>query len=94
MLCVIPSIGEQNMSQLESKIWCSLFYRSESGRTDLRLLLCLCFSAQINVNTDVRLVRVNERLIGHGLLLGVADWIERCTGKMQVRFRNKRKPEK
>ncbi|KAB5517763.1 hypothetical protein PHYPO_G00170910 [Pangasianodon hypophthalmus] len=39
---------------------------------------------EINVNTDVRLVQVNERLIGHGLLLGVADWIEKCTGKMQL----------
>ncbi|XP_058261067.1 transmembrane protein 268 [Hemibagrus wyckioides] len=39
---------------------------------------------EINVNTDLRLVRVNERLIGHGLLLGVADWIEKCTGKMQL----------
>ncbi|MCJ8749569.1 hypothetical protein PDJAM_G00177790 [Pangasius djambal] len=41
-------------------------------------------SAAINVNTDVRLVQVNERLIGHGLLLGVADWIEKCTGTMQL----------
>ncbi|KAK3508284.1 hypothetical protein QTP70_019520 [Hemibagrus guttatus] len=40
--------------------------------------------APINMNTDLRLVRVNERLIGHGLLLGVADWIEKCTGKMQL----------
>ncbi|XP_060720796.1 transmembrane protein 268 [Tachysurus vachellii] len=39
---------------------------------------------EINVNTDVRLVRVNERLISHSLLLGVADWIEKCTGKMQL----------
>ncbi|XP_017337010.1 transmembrane protein 268 isoform X1 [Ictalurus punctatus] len=39
---------------------------------------------EINVNIDVRLVQVNERLIGYGLLLGVADWIEKCTGKMQL----------
>ncbi|KAF5898092.1 transmembrane protein C9orf91-like isoform X1, partial [Clarias magur] len=39
---------------------------------------------EINVNTDVRLVKVNERLIGHGLLLGIADWVERCTGRMQL----------
>lgn len=39
---------------------------------------------EININTDVRLVAVNERLVEHSLLLGLADWIERCTGKMQL----------
>ncbi|KAI4880041.1 hypothetical protein NFI96_019914 [Prochilodus magdalenae] len=42
------------------------------------------FSHQINVNTDVRLVQVNERLVKHGLLLGVADWVQHCSGKMQL----------
>uniref|UniRef100_W5KWC4 Transmembrane protein 268 n=1 Tax=Astyanax mexicanus TaxID=7994 RepID=W5KWC4_ASTMX len=40
--------------------------------------------APINVNTDVRLVQVNERLVKHGLLLGVADWVQQCSGKMQL----------
>ncbi|XP_037391129.1 transmembrane protein 268 isoform X2 [Pygocentrus nattereri] len=40
--------------------------------------------APINVNTDVRLVQVNERLARHRLLLGVADWVQQCSGKMQL----------
>ncbi|XP_046700280.1 transmembrane protein 268 [Silurus meridionalis] len=48
------------------------------------ILVFHCSNKEINVNTDVRLVKVNERLIGHDLLLGVADWIEKCTGKMQL----------
>ncbi|KAL6457534.1 hypothetical protein MHYP_G00344970 [Metynnis hypsauchen] len=39
---------------------------------------------EINVNTDVRLVQVNERLARHRLLLGVADWVQQCSGKMQL----------
>lgn len=39
---------------------------------------------EINMNTDVRLVGVNERMIRHGLLLGVADWVHKCRGKLQL----------
>ncbi|XP_024154334.1 transmembrane protein 268 [Oryzias melastigma] len=41
---------------------------------------------QINVNVDVRLVQVNERMVKHKLLVGVADWVENCTGNMQLFF--------
>lgn len=36
------------------------------------------------MNTDVRLVGVNEHMVGHGLLLGVANWVHKCRGKLQV----------
>jgi len=39
---------------------------------------------QINMNTDVRLVGVNEHMVRNGLLLGVADWVHKCSGKLQV----------
>ncbi|XP_066530826.1 transmembrane protein 268 isoform X2 [Hoplias malabaricus] len=41
-------------------------------------------SKEINVNTDVRLVQVNEHLVRYGLLLAVADWVQNCRGKMQL----------
>ncbi|XP_076864529.1 transmembrane protein 268 [Brachyhypopomus gauderio] len=41
-------------------------------------------SKEINVNTDVRLVQVNERLVRYGLLMGVSDWVQQCSGKMQL----------
>ncbi len=39
---------------------------------------------QINMNTDVRLVGVNEHMVRHKLLLGVADWVQKCRVKLQV----------
>ncbi|KAK2887185.1 hypothetical protein Q8A67_015413 [Cirrhinus molitorella] len=39
---------------------------------------------EINMNTDVRLVGVNEHMVRHKLLLGVADWVQKCRGKMQL----------
>ncbi|KAF7210872.1 transmembrane protein 268 [Nothobranchius furzeri] len=41
---------------------------------------------EININIDVRLVQVNERMIKYKLLVGVADWVQNCTGKMQLFF--------
>lgn len=42
------------------------------------------FSRQLNVNIDVRLIQVNERLAKHKLLAAVADWVQNCSGNMQV----------
>ncbi len=39
---------------------------------------------QINMNTDVRLVGVNEHMLRHKLLFGVADWVQKCRVKLQV----------
>ncbi|XP_023665459.1 transmembrane protein 268 [Paramormyrops kingsleyae] len=39
---------------------------------------------QININTDVRLIQVNERLVRHGLLVGLADWVHHCVGVQQL----------
>ena len=39
---------------------------------------------QINMNVDVRLIQVNEMMSAHNLLVGVADWVQNCTGKLQV----------
>ncbi|XP_062845529.1 transmembrane protein 268 [Trichomycterus rosablanca] len=53
----------------------------------ITIIIILVFyynNKEININTDVRLMQVNERLVTHSLLLGVADWIEKCTGKMQL----------
>lgn len=41
---------------------------------------------EINMNLDVRMVPVNERLITHKLLVAVADWVENCTGNLQLYF--------
>uniref|UniRef100_A0A3P9I6J9 Transmembrane protein 268 n=1 Tax=Oryzias latipes TaxID=8090 RepID=A0A3P9I6J9_ORYLA len=43
-------------------------------------------SKQININVDVRLVQVNERMVKHKLLVGVADWVENCTGNIKLFF--------
>lgn len=43
--------------------------------------LSLC---QINMNLDVRLIQVNERLVKHKLLVAVADRLHNCSGSMQV----------
>uniref|UniRef100_A0A8C9RYY3 Transmembrane protein 268 n=1 Tax=Scleropages formosus TaxID=113540 RepID=A0A8C9RYY3_SCLFO len=39
---------------------------------------------QINVSTDIRLVQVNERLIRHEVLVGVADCSHHCVGVQQL----------
>ncbi|XP_041867811.1 transmembrane protein 268 [Melanotaenia boesemani] len=41
---------------------------------------------EININIDVRLVQLNEKMVKHNLLVGVADWIQNCTGNMQLYF--------
>lgn len=41
---------------------------------------------EINMNIDVRLIQVNERLVEHNLLVAVADWVQNCTGNMQLYF--------
>uniref|UniRef100_UPI0037E7AD0F transmembrane protein 268 n=1 Tax=Semicossyphus pulcher TaxID=241346 RepID=UPI0037E7AD0F len=40
----------------------------------------------INMNLDVRLIQVNERMVKHKLLVAVADWVQNCTGNMQLYF--------
>ncbi|XP_070778076.1 transmembrane protein 268 [Enoplosus armatus] len=41
---------------------------------------------EINMNLDVRLIQVNERMVKHKLLVAVADWVQNCTGNMQLFF--------
>ncbi|XP_051246254.1 transmembrane protein 268 [Dicentrarchus labrax] len=41
---------------------------------------------EINMNLDVRLIQVNERMVKHKLLVAVADWVQSCTGNMQLYF--------
>lgn len=41
---------------------------------------------EINMNLDVRLIPVNERLVKHKLLVAVADWVKNCTGNLQLYF--------
>lgn len=41
---------------------------------------------EINMNLDVRLIAVNERLLKHKLLVAVADWVENCTSNLQLYF--------
>ncbi|XP_062384749.1 transmembrane protein 268 [Sardina pilchardus] len=48
------------------------------------LLILHHSSKEININTDTRLIQVNERLIRHSLLIGVADWVQHCTGTLQL----------
>ncbi|XP_041933237.1 transmembrane protein 268 isoform X1 [Alosa sapidissima] len=48
------------------------------------LLILHHSSKEININTDIRLIQVNERLIRHSLLIGVADWVHHCTGTLQL----------
>lgn len=55
-------------------------------RIQQRPFLSLC---QINMNLDVRLIQVNERLVKHKLLVAVADCLQNCTGHMQVIFNSK-----
>ncbi|XP_062301986.1 transmembrane protein 268 isoform X2 [Osmerus eperlanus] len=39
---------------------------------------------KINMNVDVRLIQVNEMMSAHNLIVGVADWVQNCTGKLQL----------
>lgn len=48
------------------------------------LITLSLFSLQLNVNIDVRLIQVNERLAKHKLLAAVADWVQNCSGNLQV----------
>uniref|UniRef100_A0A4W5MXF5 Transmembrane protein 268 n=1 Tax=Hucho hucho TaxID=62062 RepID=A0A4W5MXF5_9TELE len=49
------------------------------------IILILHYSNnEININIDVRLIQVNERLSRHMLLVGVADWVKNCTGTLQL----------
>ncbi|XP_061675107.1 transmembrane protein 268 isoform X3 [Syngnathoides biaculeatus] len=41
---------------------------------------------EINMNLDVRLIRVNETMVEHKLLVAVADWVHNCKGSMQLYF--------
>ena len=54
------------------------------------MFLCL-FLCQIDMNLDVRLIQVNERLVKHKLMVAVVDWVQSCAGNMQVGFINKLK---
>lgn len=58
----------------------SVLIQVESKVTDSQTC-CLC---QINMNIDIRLIQVNERMVKHKLLVAVADWVQNCTGNMQV----------
>ncbi|XP_060915590.1 transmembrane protein 268 [Labrus mixtus] len=40
----------------------------------------------INMNLDVRLIQVNERMVKHKLLVAVADWVQNCNGNMKLYF--------
>ncbi|XP_034560087.1 transmembrane protein 268 isoform X2 [Notolabrus celidotus] len=40
----------------------------------------------INMNLDVRLIQVNERMSKHKLLVAVADWVQNCNGNMKLYF--------
>ncbi|XP_039877460.1 transmembrane protein 268 isoform X1 [Simochromis diagramma] len=50
------------------------------------ILILHCSNKEINVNLDIRLVQVNEMLVRHKLLVGVADWVQNCTGNMKLYF--------
>ncbi|XP_029441797.1 transmembrane protein 268-like [Rhinatrema bivittatum] len=41
---------------------------------------------QVTVNSDVRLMRANEGLRGHRLLVGLSDCMESCMGRLQLTF--------
>ncbi|CAJ1083230.1 transmembrane protein 268 isoform X2 [Xyrichtys novacula] len=40
----------------------------------------------IDMNLDVRLIQVNERMVKHKLLVAVADWVQNCNGNMKLYF--------
>ncbi|XP_077447525.1 transmembrane protein 268 [Stigmatopora argus] len=41
---------------------------------------------EININLDVRLIQVNEKMVKHKLLVAVADWVHNCKGSIQLYF--------
>lgn len=45
-----------------------------------------CSNNEIDMNLDVRLIQVNERLVKHKLMVAVVDWVQSCTGNMQLSF--------
>ncbi|KAG7500199.1 hypothetical protein JOB18_011573 [Solea senegalensis] len=45
-----------------------------------------CNNKKINMNLDVRLIQVNERLVKHKVLVAVTDWVQNCSGNMQLHF--------
>ncbi|KAK5911116.1 hypothetical protein CgunFtcFv8_005322 [Champsocephalus gunnari] len=45
-----------------------------------------CSNKEIDMNLDVRLIQVNERLVKHKLMVAVVDWVQSCTGNMQLSF--------
>ncbi|CAB1321103.1 unnamed protein product [Coregonus sp. 'balchen'] len=75
-------------------IWCAVFstlhlYLSVTNYWVLCLSvslvsILLTTAIIININIDVRLIQVNERLSQHMLLVGVADWVQNCTGTLQL----------
>ncbi|XP_074543197.1 transmembrane protein 268 isoform X2 [Halichoeres trimaculatus] len=40
----------------------------------------------INMNLDVRLIQVNEKMMKHKLLVAIADWVQNCNGNMKLFF--------
>ncbi|XP_010792209.1 transmembrane protein 268 [Notothenia coriiceps] len=45
-----------------------------------------CSNKEIDMNLDVRLIQVNERLVKHKLMVAVVDWVQSCAGNMQLSF--------
>ncbi|XP_058474409.1 transmembrane protein 268 [Solea solea] len=45
-----------------------------------------CNNKKINMNLDVRLIQVNERMVKHKVLVAVTDWVQNCSGNMQLYF--------
>ncbi|KAM7373405.1 hypothetical protein PAMP_008256 [Pampus punctatissimus] len=41
---------------------------------------------EISMNLDVRLIQVNEKIVKHKLLVAVADWVQNCTGNLELYF--------
>ncbi|KAM7384516.1 hypothetical protein PAMA_011732 [Pampus argenteus] len=41
---------------------------------------------EITMNLDVRLIQVNEKIVKHKLLVAVADWVQNCTGNLELYF--------
>ena len=72
----------------DANVMCVRFFQfSSSGLTVeityYKTYMCV-FLCQIDMNLDVRLIQVNERMVKHKLLVAVADWVQSCTGNMQV----------
>uniref|UniRef100_A0A3B1J5B2 Transmembrane protein 268 n=1 Tax=Astyanax mexicanus TaxID=7994 RepID=A0A3B1J5B2_ASTMX len=84
--CAVYSSLHQYLRESSTDFWilCLCVSLTSICITIAIILLLHYNNKEINVNTDVRLVQVNERLVKHGLLLGVADWVQQCSGKMQL----------